>query len=530
MILRILIALLLAVQAYGAAVTEIGTNGSFSIGTRSNLISGLVGWWTFDGHESIWSSATAGTNTDRSGNGNGGIFTSMNLYTNPVSGTLGQAFHFLSASDLVSCGSGTSLDDIQNQGGGGMTVSFWIMGGNNSGAIFMSKGGAGYWRLTRANETTPQHRLTFSKDGTTDLSTQFATVIETNEWQYMALTWDGSSNSTTGVKLYRNTIPMTRTGGADGVAFASDAAASLTLGGVGGDTAFNGRLDDVRLYNRIITEAEIASLYKASRTEVKSNTGFPASTNTLHANYVMDTDHSSWTPGTALTSNLLNSAGHGQLGFWTATLGTAGGTNAAYVTNNGRALYSPVTVTNVTFPGGTNMFVFGITTNASTTILNFTNAQSNIVVGFFIRIGANGASLGGNYDYVQIRNNTNNGFCNCNVEDGASFLSRGVLAHGSTNGSSSSGSIVNYETVGLYYGMLWKSFTNCTLRLYDPRTFHAASGTMLLVGESTAPTSQDSTLAVDFGHIDVAHASHLPLYIGNVVVGINTNVVWPFGP
>ena len=67
----------------------------------STLEQGLIGHWTFDGKDTPWSSATAGTAIDRSGNGNNGTLTNMTRAGSPTIGKLGQALNFNGINDYV---------------------------------------------------------------------------------------------------------------------------------------------------------------------------------------------------------------------------------------------------------------------------------------------------------------------------------------------------------------------------------------------------------------------------------------------
>ncbi|MGB5019049.1 MAG: LamG domain-containing protein, partial [Candidatus Moraniibacteriota bacterium] len=80
----------------GTEITNLYNLGAerLNVSPVSNLTSGLVGYWTFDGKDTPWSSSSAGTATDRSGNSNTGTLTNMSQSTSPTIGKLGQALNF----------------------------------------------------------------------------------------------------------------------------------------------------------------------------------------------------------------------------------------------------------------------------------------------------------------------------------------------------------------------------------------------------------------------------------------------------
>lgn len=83
------------------------------------------------------------------------------------------------------------------------------------------------------------------------------TTLPVNQWVFLAGTWDGST-----ARLYINGVlnrTATRTG-----TIGTDSRALYMGGRIGSTDVMNGRLDEVRFYNRALTAAEIADLAKAS--------------------------------------------------------------------------------------------------------------------------------------------------------------------------------------------------------------------------------------------------------------------------
>ncbi len=229
----------------------------------SRLTSGLVGYWTFDGKDTAWSSATAGTVTDRSGNSNTGTMTLMNQATSPVIGKHGQALNFDGVNDYVNIGTTANFPN----GSSARTVSFWTFLKNNSASddYFMSWGHAvtgGAFFAPRIN-VFGNISLMVNNTGAyedIDSSTSLSTIY--NKWAHLAFTYDGSTT----VKIYLNGAFL----------YSADTGAILnTLTGYdayigarnssGYNNGINADIDDVRIYNRALSASEVSQLYNAGR-------------------------------------------------------------------------------------------------------------------------------------------------------------------------------------------------------------------------------------------------------------------------
>jgi len=86
-------------------------------------------------------------------------------------------------------------------------------------------------------------------------------AVVLNVWQHIAVTWDGT-NQGTGIHIYTDGIEQAyQETGNDGTGV-SDVGVPLTIGNRNeNDRTFDGLIDDVRIYNRVITASEVWSLY-----------------------------------------------------------------------------------------------------------------------------------------------------------------------------------------------------------------------------------------------------------------------------
>lgn len=243
---------------------------------KYKLNQGLVGYWSFNNPDVNWAT---GAVTDLSGNGNTGQINGMATTTAPIQGKVGQAFRFDGVNDYVSPGSGTSLDDIQLQGGGGMSVAFWIKPDEHVASKIIVKGQEanlnGHWLIHRTTQTNPA-RISFAKEGSTDMSSGWNNTLTAGVWQHIVLTWDGTMLRN-GVNGYKNgaRLPEADRSGSDGATANSDANNDVRIGAAISDTYFGGNMDDVRIYNRILSDAEIKQLYLMGQVSYQPNKSIP---------------------------------------------------------------------------------------------------------------------------------------------------------------------------------------------------------------------------------------------------------------
>jgi len=243
-------------------ITALYNSGLQKINASQNnqITNGLVGFWSFNGPD-----MDGNTATDRSGQGNDGTITGA---TRTI-GKVGQALSFNVNGDVVALLSPTSLDDIENQGGGGMSISAWVYPRDFSvGSPIVNKllvSSSGWWHFGLAVNA-GQAILRFEKDFANvdlDAFTHYGDVV-TNKWQHVAMTWDGSS-SAANIHLYVDGVEQTwsRTDG-DGIKN-SDADINMYIGSDVYGNAAHGKVDEVRIYNRALTAQEILRLYNLGR-------------------------------------------------------------------------------------------------------------------------------------------------------------------------------------------------------------------------------------------------------------------------
>ena len=192
---------------------------------------GLVAAYGFD-------EGSGTTATDRTTNHNGSI-----AGATWTAGRYGSALSFDGTSSMVTISDSPSLDMAN-----GLTLEAWIRPASSTGGWrdVIYRGDDNYFLAT--NTTDVYGALTVSSLGM--VSADF--VLPLNTWTHVAMSYDGSN-----IKIYANGV---LTGIAPQTGNIAPSTSPLWLGGdpLHGQH-FHGLIDEVRVYNRALTEAEIAT-------------------------------------------------------------------------------------------------------------------------------------------------------------------------------------------------------------------------------------------------------------------------------
>ncbi|MCR4315761.1 MAG: hypothetical protein NUW37_05345 [Planctomycetes bacterium] len=228
------------------------------------LNDGLLGYWKLD--------ETSTPTLDSSGYGNSGTWAgdpnavtgSTNIgYRNP------QSLEFdAGEADRVNVGSPETLDDIE-----AMSISAWIYadtrGGTgteaakgmiltkadsigNNGWLFGFRGSTYNWALRFRVTYSTQNLLVIFND----------TPGLAGGWHHVCVTWDGGTTASSSIKLYIDGTVVDHQVDTNGTGSrVTDASQNLSIGNsASGTNNWDGKLDDVRLYDRVFTAGEIAKL------------------------------------------------------------------------------------------------------------------------------------------------------------------------------------------------------------------------------------------------------------------------------
>jgi len=216
----------------GRASTAKGAVVSFGNPQSSitNLSDGLVGYWKMD--------EASGNVLDASGNGNTGVVTG----TPVIAGKYGNGRSFNGAGDYANAGNATSLDLDT------FTASSWVKTTGTGYKMWMARGGGQYWL---SHQSSSLHFCLTTSTGRKDLFT--AVNYYDNKWHHVVNTYDGAY-----MKMYMDGVEINsfaKTGTISGLT-------DLLIGRYSSDYQFTGSLDEVRIYNRALSEREVKALYE----------------------------------------------------------------------------------------------------------------------------------------------------------------------------------------------------------------------------------------------------------------------------
>lgn len=229
---------------YGATVSRPPTN------------LGLVGYWPMDEGSGL----AAG---DASGNGNNGTLTG----TTWVNGKHGKALSFDGSTNKVIISNSSSL----NISGSTITVSVWFKASNLSGKkILLTKGSYGYhWNYGIGFDN---YNLMFRHDNGDITST--AVSVSLNTWHNFTGVYSGGNN----YYYFDGVLIDTKSdqGWSEQLGDKQlTIGAAYTLNSGIYSEFFSGLIDDIRIYNRALSQTEISKLYSSGQVSRKqvSNSG-----------------------------------------------------------------------------------------------------------------------------------------------------------------------------------------------------------------------------------------------------------------
>ena len=273
--------------------------------TNTNINSGLLGWWTFDGKNST----TSTTADDTSGRG--------------LTATLHDA-PFLPKKTPAKIGQGLAFDGVNNYASLASNPLAGVMTAANSTcawALIKDPNilGAGAWDQTILNfRTDASNGVVMSNDYSSggDLVASYrlagifyglkstTVVFKKNTWANVCYVWNGSA-----VTLYANGTALTGTASTNPIGTANVIGAlDDTLSGI-----WNGTVDDIRVYSRALTATEVRQIYnqgvsKVNISPVRNMNGQGLSAG-LVGYWTFDGKDTNWATGVTLDKSSLGNNG-----------------------------------------------------------------------------------------------------------------------------------------------------------------------------------------------------------------------------
>jgi len=208
---------------------------------------GLVGYWPLEDDRG----STAG---DVSGFGNDGTLTNMDPATDWLDGRLGTALDFDGNNDFV------GIPPFSSFASSGYSTAFWIKTRD------LSSQRIAYW-----DQENNQYQFRVQSDGNfyfyQNDGTDWKSVnapIDANQWHFVAGTWDGAK-----MRLYIDGELK----GSKSISDLGSPSIGTAIGQAGAkdERYWNGQIDDVRIYDRALTKANVQDLYQSGFTKVNTS-------------------------------------------------------------------------------------------------------------------------------------------------------------------------------------------------------------------------------------------------------------------
>lgn len=236
-----------------------GSGGGGGGGSITNVTRSLNNWWKLD-------EDTGTTTADSIGSANG-TFVGSPVWTNGVINFGVQASfngtHYFQTSQYIQLAANTG------GGGGAMTVSAWVRMSDATQPLYIiwdndNDTSKGYYFISDYSTATDL-ALVIVTTGGEMTRTAVANTVRADQWIFVLATWDGTVGSAAShMHVYTNNVEVSYSFNLDGTGTASvNNTTSRKLGGAGfsaGD--FNGVLDDVRVYTRVLDAGERSDLYQ----------------------------------------------------------------------------------------------------------------------------------------------------------------------------------------------------------------------------------------------------------------------------
>jgi len=211
---------------------------TYSKASANAVTAGLVSQWTLDG------------NANDSVGGNNGTVSGATLTTGQ-GGRANGAYNFSSSSSTyITMGSPAALQ-LTNA----LSISAWVnpTGTFNGAPGIVNYGTGGYWFALDSSG----HPITVLYDPSNNTGSTAASTVLTHQWYLLTTTYDGTT-----IDIYINGV-LAKSASAGISSLGGYATASFYIGSIKNNAGhyFDGAIDDVRVYNRALSQTEVQQLF-----------------------------------------------------------------------------------------------------------------------------------------------------------------------------------------------------------------------------------------------------------------------------
>lgn len=248
------------VRVYSRAISADEVVMLYRLTAPTGVDTSLKGYWSFNGQDVSGTSAF-----DRSGAGNTGTLTSGPVRT---IGRIGQAIDLDGVDDEVSVPDVASL----RPGSGDWSVAVWAQPPNvdqTTGVVGKRQTGTPFeqWGIAVCgtdNCSASGKKITFlmREDGANHRYFVTSSNVADGNWHHIVAVANSGANT---VELYIDGVAAAGTQTTGGSWPTINNTDPLKIGSSNGSGYFDGKIDEVRVYNRVLTAAEVAALYNSSR-------------------------------------------------------------------------------------------------------------------------------------------------------------------------------------------------------------------------------------------------------------------------
>lgn len=235
-----------AASSKGVAV-NLGAPKDASAGLPSSLSEGLVGYWKMD--ESSWTNdCSTSTVIDYSGNGNHGKSCPSGSGSQPTTGKFGNAGYFDGSNDYVEISDNSAFNTSQ------ITICAWIKTSSftNYGQIIAKSYNSSYEDFGLITNASGQWAFQQYNVG------PWVGNLSTGNWYHICGVYDGQKQ----LSYQNGSLISSNTPGTNYYTPNNPIGIGATKYTGSWSRFFNGLIDEVRIYNRALSPAEVRALYE----------------------------------------------------------------------------------------------------------------------------------------------------------------------------------------------------------------------------------------------------------------------------